>query len=148
MMYLSKHFTLTEAMKSQQALRFGIDNTPPDSLIPNLTRTANQILEPVREHYGVPFSPSSWYRSRQLNIVAGGSKTSQHMSGCAVDFEVSVVDNETLARWVFENCNPDQVILEYYHKDDKHSGWVHASWAEVPRGEFLIFDGKKYERIE
>ena len=48
-MQLSKHFKLSEFTKSQTAARMGIDNTPPEEVIPKLTFLCSQILEPLRE---------------------------------------------------------------------------------------------------
>ena len=62
-MKLSKHFTLAEAMHSETAERWDIDNEPDDEALENLKWTAENILEPARVHFGRPFRPSSWYRS-------------------------------------------------------------------------------------
>lgn len=136
---LSDHFTLAEASKSQVAVRKDINNTPPAALMPSLVRVATQILEPVRKHYHVPFSPSSWYRSPVLNAAVGSKPTSQHLTGRAVDFELPGVANIDLARWCAHNLTFDQLILEFYRDDDPTSGWVHCSIAmdERARGEIL-----------
>lgn len=142
-MNLSAHFSIAEAMKSQTALRLGIDNAPPDDLIPALRNVAERILEPVRRRYGVPIVPSSWYRSPELNEAIGGKETSQHCKGEAVDFEVPGVSNLELARWIEESLWFDQLILEFYD-GTPHSGWVHCSYVEPRRGIALTFDGKTY----
>jgi len=136
---LSDHFTLAEAAKSQIAVRKDINNRPPAALIPGLMRVATQILEPVRRHYRVPFSPSSWYRSPVLNAAVGSKPTSQHLSGRAVDFEVPGVANIDVARWCAHNLTFDQLILEFYTDDDPASGWVHCSISmdNRARGEIL-----------
>ncbi|NKB44356.1 MAG: peptidase M15A [Alphaproteobacteria bacterium] len=136
---LSDHFTLAEAAKSQLAERKGIDNTPPAAILPRLVRVASQILEPVRSHYRVPFSPSSWYRCPVLNAAVGSKGTSQHLAGRAVDFEVPGVANVDLARWCASNLTFDQLILEFYREGNPASGWVHCSIAKegVGRGEVL-----------
>ena len=77
MVRLSQHFTLNEATKSHVAIRKGIDNHAPAAHIPSLATIAKDILEPVRTHYGVPFSPSSWYRCPALNSVLGSKPSSQ-----------------------------------------------------------------------
>jgi len=56
---LSEHFTLGELIKSQIAEEEGIDNNPPEELIPKLGRLCSDLLEPIRDHFGVPFSPNS-----------------------------------------------------------------------------------------
>ena len=75
---LSEHFTLGELIRSEIAERKGIDNNPPQDLIPKLRRICEKVLEPIREYYGRPFRPNSGYRSPELNKKIGGSKKSQH----------------------------------------------------------------------
>lgn len=128
-MKLSKHFTLAEAGKSQTAIRKGIDNTPPEDMHSTLKATAQYILEPIREWYGRPINPNSWYRGPELNAAIGGAKKSQHMTGRAVDIELPGVPNIDLARWIEKNLDFDQLILEYYSADDPSAGWVHVSFS-------------------
>ena len=124
---LSDHFTLGELIRSETAERKGIDNTPPDEIIPKLKRFCTQILEPVRAHFGRPFRPNSGFRSEELNQAVGGSSKSQHCKGEAVDIEIPGVSNYDLAVWIKDNLTFDQVILECYHPGEPSSGWVHVS---------------------
>ena len=43
-MYLSKNFTLNELIRSNSALRLGIDNTPTEEGVQKLIRIANSIF--------------------------------------------------------------------------------------------------------
>jgi len=142
---LAPNFTLGEAMASQTALRYGYDNRPVSGEITNLERVAKRILQPVRDHFGIPFSPSSWFRSRALNKHLGGSETSDHMNGCAVDFEVPGIPNLELAIWVRDNLEFDQLILEFWDAEDPAAGWVHASLrVDDNRGDVLRYDGRTF----
>lgn len=145
---LSAHFTLREAVRSQTAARRGIDNTPPLETIPALVRVAEHILEPVRAQFGVPFSPNSFYRSPALNAAIGGASHSQHTKGCAVDIEIPGHSNYEVAKWISENLDFDQLILECWKPDDPHAGWVHCSYVSVSenRREILRWDGKIYRK--
>lgn len=127
-MNLSKHFTLAEAGRSQIAVRHGVDNKPPEYLHGALKLVARNILEPVRFHFGIPFTPSSWYRGPELNKLVGGSEKSQHMKGEAVDIELPGIPNIDLARWIEANLEFDQLILEFWRDDDPRAGWVHVSF--------------------
>lgn len=139
---LSDHFSLWEFTKSQTAKRMGIDNHAPEQGVVNLTEVAHNILEPVRRHYGVAFSPSSAYRSAALNEAIGSKPTSQHIVGEAVDFELPCITNRDLARWMRENLRFDQLILECHSPDDPNSGWVHCSYRQGGnRQQALVFDG-------
>ena len=129
-MRLSRNFTLSELTRSQTATRRGIDNTPGEEEIKNLERVCSEILQPVREHFGVAFSPSSGFRSVALCEAIGSSSKSQHAKGEAVDFEIPGQDNKFVAEWIRDNLNFDQLILEYYTPEDPTSGWIHCSVKE------------------
>lgn len=126
-MNLSPHFTLRELSRSETALRRGIDNTPSQGVIENLRALCVAVLEPLREHFSV-VRISSGYRSPELNRLAGGSVSSQHVRGEAADLEIDGVDNLTAARWIAASLLPfDQLILEFYVPGDPTSGWIHLS---------------------
>ena len=107
-MKLSKHFSLSELTKSSTAERKGIANEPDEDAVENLLVLCSEILEPVREHYGIPFAPNSGFRCLDLNRAIGSSDKSQHVTGQAVDFEIPGVDNKDVALWVMDNCDFDQ----------------------------------------
>lgn len=144
---LSEHFTLGELIKSGTAERNGIDNSPPDDLLPKLKRLCSEVLEPVRVHYGKPFIPNSGYRGPELNKKVGGSSRSQHCKAEAVDIEIPGISNYDLAVWVKENLKFDQLILECYRKGEPSSGWVHVSLKDKDnRGEILTYTNRKYTK--
>jgi len=126
-MKLSENFSLAEMTKSQTATRKGINNEPSTDHIENLIHLAKTILQPVREHFGKPVMISSGYRSPALCEAIGSSAKSQHAKGEAADFEIDGVDNKELAAWIADNCDFDQLILEFYDGVDPNSGWIHCS---------------------
>lgn len=126
-MQLTEHFTLEEMTVSPTAKKLGLSNQPTPEHIENMRYCCEKILEPVRAHFGKAVQINSSYRSPLVNKAVGGSKTSQHVNGQAIDFEIPGIDNKTVADWVADNLEFDQVILEFYTKGDKNSGWVHAS---------------------
>jgi len=133
-MRLSTHFTLKEMIHSDKAIELGIDNSldPDDAddakIIRCLVYVCETILEPAREHYGKPITPSSGYRCKALNTAVKGSPVSQHMKGEAVDFEIPGVANIDLAYWLARNIKDfDQIILERYERHKPSAGWVHMS---------------------
>jgi len=138
-MKLSKSFTLNEMVKSQTAEREGINNNPSESQIEALQRLCENVLQPVRDHYGMPVTVSSGFRSVQLCTRIGSSVNSQHSKGEAADFEIFGISNQDLAIWIDKNLDYDQMILEFWNPDDKNSGWVHCSYKnpEENRKEFL-----------
>lgn len=125
---LTANFTLEELIVSPTAKKLGLSNVPSPEHIANMKYVCEKILEPVRAHFGKPVQINSSYRSPLVNKAVGGSKTSQHSNGEAVDFEIPGIPNKQLADWVADNLEFDQVILEFYNaKDGANSGWVHAS---------------------
>ena len=127
-MNLSKSFTLNELTKSQEATRLGIDNTPSDEHILNLKILCENILQPIRDFYGMPLSVSSGYRSPELCETIGSSRTSQHARGPAADFEIFEIPNKQVADFIVKNLDYDQCILEFWNENEPNSGWVHCSF--------------------
>ncbi len=143
---ISEHFTLRELTRSAIALRHGIDNRPHGRAIAHLIQLAENILEPVRQNFGVPFSPSSGFRAPQVNRLAGSKPASQHITGQAADFEIPALANPVLAQWIRDNLVFDQLILEFHRAHDPKSGWIHCSYhTGHNRNQCLIFDGVSYE---
>jgi hypothetical protein len=124
---LSKNFALSEMVKSATAERLNVDNSPGSHHLVNLTHLCINILQPVREQFGI-ITINSGYRSPTLNAKVGGSKTSQHCNGQAADFESFSTPNPDLAKWIASNLDFDQIILEFYDGKDPNSGWVHCSY--------------------
>jgi len=148
MPHLSDHFTLRELCRSQTAARRGIDNTPAPDAVENLKNLCTYILEPIRENFAAPFSPSSGYRSEALNTAIGGSvnPTSAHCRGMAADIELPHVSNYDLALWVRDNLRSvfDQLILECFDPEaGPNSGWVHVGMGDKPRGQVLTYTRNK-----
>ena len=137
-MILSHHFALDEFTVSQEAVRRGIDNDPPERVIENLRKLAHS-LENVRTLLGsFPLLISSGYRSPELNEAVNGSKNSAHMKGLAADFIAPHYGNprEVAVAISRSQLIYDQVILE-------GGRWVHFGLADQPRQEALTanFDG-------
>ena len=143
-MQLSKHFKLSEFTKSQTAARLGIDNTPPEEVIPKLTFLCSQILEPLREKIDKPIIVTSGYRSAKLCEARGSNANSQHCKGEAVDIEALGMSTLNLAEMIINNFDFDQCILECYTPGDMNSGWVHVSLTSGEnRKEVLTYSKEK-----
>jgi len=126
-MRLSKNFTLSEFTKSQTALRLGIDNTPEGEHLDAAKELFENVVQPVREQFGVTVI-NSGYRGPALNEAVGGSSNSQHCKGQAVDIECPGTSNYEVAKWIEDNMDFDQLILEFYTPGIPDSGWVHVSY--------------------
>ena len=129
MTQLTTNFSLHEMCKSETAIRLDIDNTPNEEQIESLRLLCENILQPVRDHFGKPVKISSGFRCSALNQAAGGSATSDHCRGQACDFEIDGIPNPELAEWIESNLKFTQLILEFYVPGgDPNAGWVHASF--------------------
>ena len=146
-MKLSKHFSLSEFEKSSTATRLGIKNKAGSGEIKNLTDLCYAVLEPVRAKFEKPILVTSGFRSEELCVAIKSSKTSQHTKGQAVDFEIMGISNLQVALWIQNNCDFDQLILEFWKEEEgANSGWVHCSYKEGSnRKQVLTFDGKEFK---
>ena len=127
MVRLSENFSLQEFTKSQTAERRGIDNTPVEGHLENAKALFENVVQPVRDTFGVTVI-NSGYRSGDLNYAIGGSNTSQHCKGQAVDIECPGTPNYDVAKWIEDNLDFDQLILEFYTPGIPDSGWIHVSY--------------------
>ena len=136
-MQLSDNFSLNEFTKSDTAVRKGIDNTPNDVHLENMKALCENVLQKVRSHFGKSVRITSGYRSPELCEAIGSSSKSQHAKGQAADFEITGIDNKELAKWIRDNVEFDQLILEFYTEGDPNSGWVHCSYSDDNRKQVL-----------
>ena len=136
-MNLTRNFSLLELTKSDTAIRKGIDNNPNADQVEKLKLLCENILQPVRDHFG-RVKVTSGFRSPELCTAIGSSVNSQHARAEAADFECPGVDNAELADWIHRELPYDQLILEFYTPGEPNSGWIHCSWiAAQPRASFL-----------
>jgi zinc D-Ala-D-Ala carboxypeptidase len=127
-MKISDHITYAEAIHSQTAKRKGIDNTPNPNQIEAMKLLAEKVFEPLREWVGGPIKVNSFFRSPELNTKIGGSKTSQHCKGQAIDIDdvYGYKTNSEMYHWIKENLDFDQMIWEF--GTDTQPNWVHVSY--------------------
>lgn len=127
-MNLTENLTLQEATKSNTATRLGIDNTPNQAIIDRMIVTAEKIFQPLRDALG-PIRVSSFYRSPDLNRAIGGSKTSQHCTGEAIDMQGISVSNAELFMEACKLEDFDQIIWEFGTLEEPD--WVHVSYSKT-----------------
>ena len=125
-MKLSNHLDLGEVTRSESAKREGIINMPTPEHYENLKVIAEKVFEPIREHFGVPIFISSAYRSEALNVYIGGSRSSDHSKGRALDLDMdgssSGVTNKMIFEFIKDNLEYDQLINEFDY------AWVHVGY--------------------
>ena len=140
-MKLTKNLSLQEMLKSRTATRLGLSNSPNEEHVRNMQALAENIFQPLRDYFGVPIHISSGYRSEALNKAIGGSKSSQHCKGEAMDIDrdgYSQPDNAQIFEYIKNNLDFDQMIWEF--GTQKNPEWVHVSYKRdgKNRAELLV----------
>jgi uncharacterized protein YcbK (DUF882 family) len=124
---ISKHITIEEATFSAKAVSNKISNVPNEAQLKSMQLVAEKLFEPLRVWYGKPIKINSFFRSLEVNKLVGGSATSQHCKGEAIDISAgSKTENKKLFDYVCKNLDFDQCINEYDFT------WVHISYK--PKG--------------
>ena len=126
---ISKHISYKEATHSNTAIRKGINNEPNGDELDSMKLLAKKVFEPLRVHFGEPIRVNSFFRCSALNVAVGGSKTSQHCSGEAIDIDATNgITNKQLFYYIKDNLEFDQLIWEY--GTNKEPDWVHVSFTD------------------
>jgi len=85
---ISKNFSYSEFENSETAKKYGIDNTIPEELKPRAKALVDNVLQPLRDVFGV-MPINSGYRCKKLNEEVGGVESSQHRKAEAADIRCS-----------------------------------------------------------
>jgi len=127
-MKISEHISMKEALRSNTAKRLGINNMPDNDTLVTMQITAQHIFEPLRNKFNEPIYISSFYRSPELNKAIGGSTSSQHCKGEAIDIDdvYSKASNADFFNYIKDKLEFDQLIWEF--GDDENPAWVHVSY--------------------
>lgn len=123
-----RYFTLAELIRSAEAKKRGIDNTPTFEVVEHLRELTEKVLEPMRAAYGMPIKVSSGYRCPELNRAVGGAATSVHQIGYAADLQVGgsfEKFRDFVVQWFRKTGTRfDQLLIE----SDRKTGarWIHV----------------------
>ena len=125
---LSEHFSLEEMVRSGEAMRRNIDNSPTPEAVESLRRLCANVLEPVRRRFGAT-RITSGYRCPALNEAVGGTPASQHLRGEAADIHIADME---VGRKVYDfirlNTDFDQLLFE--RRLSNGCRWLHVSYTE------------------
>jgi len=140
---ISKHISFKEAIKSNTALRRGIDNKPRAYEKQNMEIVAENIFEPLREWAEGPIKINSFYRCEELNRAIGGSSRSQHCEGRAMDIDDTFghKTNAEMFEYIRENLSFDQLIWEF--GDSDNPAWVHVSYVSKDQNRLRVMKAVK-----
>ena len=115
----------------------GINNNPNSGQIEKLKALCENILQPVRDHFGRVKVTSGFVVSSCVSLSAAQSTANMPVQKRRI-FEVMGTDNAELADWIKKNLDYDQLILEFYTPGEPNSGWIHCSYTpDQPRKQFL-----------
>lgn len=129
---ISEHITFSEATKSQEAVRKNIANIPDVAQLSAMKLIAEKVFEPLRKHFDKAIFISSFFRSPELNRAIGGSTTSQHCTGEALDLDADIfggITNSQIFDYVRMKLDFDQLIWEF--GDNTNPAWVHVSYKRI-----------------
>lgn len=147
MTYISNYITLEEAYKSETAIRKGIDNKPNEEQIKAIKLLCKEVYDVLCKKFGLKIPFASFFRCVKLNKAIGGSSTSQHCEGEAVDLDLDSVpniSNKELFDYIKSEESGiifDQLIWEF--GDDKNPAWVHVSYNSDGINRMMILKAKK-----
>lgn len=142
-MKISEHISYKEGIKSNTALRMGIDNIPSAYEQQNMEILAEKIFEPLREWVGGPIKINSFFRCEDLNRAIGGSSRSQHCEGRAIDLDDvhGYKTNAEMFNYIKNNLNFDQLIWEF--GNDENPDWIHVSYVSEDGNRKRCFRAQK-----
>lgn len=156
-----KHFTLEELTRSDTARRLGLDNTPTAEHLRNLEETVRYLADPLREawaahcateRFGTPaLRVSSGYRGPAVNRAVGGSASSAHAVGYALDIVPTngrLREFKAFAReWL---TTGDRTFDQMISEDEDDAGtprWIHFGYRNQQgkqRRQLLSMRGGRY----
>lgn len=137
MAQISKNFSFAEFEKSDTAKRYGIVNVITEwEVRDNIIALVENILQPLRDAWGLPLFINSGYRCRELNEKVGGVESSQHRKGQAAD--VGCSDPLSLARLVMKlGLDFDQMGI--------YPTFIHLSYKADGENRRQVFYSSKYK---
>lgn len=136
-MNLSKHVTLAEFEASGTATNHSILNKMNEFEIERAKLLCEKVFEPLREFLAQPIRINSGFRSVATNRACGGSKTSQHCLGEAMDLHIGSKG----FNYIKDHLVFDQLIWEF--GTDKEPSWVHVSYKKTNNRKQVLKATKK-----
>ena len=128
---ITTNFRYSELIHSNTAIRLGIKNIPNAKHKANLIESCTKLWQPARDILGKTMIITSGYRSPLLNSKVGGSDSSAHSVGCAIDFtspsfgSSRAIANKLAKEFKAKGIKFDQIILEF---PDSDNSWVHLGY--------------------
>ena len=128
-----KHLIYSNTAKNNSINNFpGVDNSPSQTeVVENLRSLMEIVVDPIVDVYPDLIITSA-YRCIALNSRLGGSSTSQHVFGQAVDIQIPGLSTADVYNYIYYQVTGwDQLIWEYPERGG--SSWVHVSYSSRNR---------------
>lgn len=139
------NFTLSELIHSDMAVKYNINNMPDIKTCDNLLYLICDCLQPVRDLFQKPVIISSGFRTKRLNELLNGSKTSEHLTGCAADFTIRGLTVNEIVQRIRKSTIPFNQLIEEY---SQNTCWVHISYKKTGnKREVLRYKNGVYTKI-
>jgi zinc D-Ala-D-Ala carboxypeptidase len=150
---IGRHFKLKHLIWSNTAKNKSINNMPgidgspsQTRIIENLRALMVNVVDDIVDIYP-NLIINSGYRCIKLNRSIGGSSTSQHVYGQAVDLSLPGLTSAELYNHIYTNISSwDQLIWEFPERGKR--SWVHVSYSSRRRRKTtLASDIKTYHDL-
>lgn len=131
---------MSEFLKSETAMTLGIENFPTWEEVERMKKFANEVLDVIRSHWGQPLLLSSGYRVPSLNTAVGGSPTSDHQNGLAVDIKLPTWSKRKLSELyhlIYDMTEQGTIEIDQiiYYRNKKI---IHIGIGERLRKQFIV----------
>ena len=137
--HITPNFKYGEFVASEKAMQYGIKNIPNEQEWQNIEFVVKTILQPLRDKLGIPLTVNSGFGNDELNKLAGGSETSFHRLGCAIDVDTYKIPLVKLLEAAYELPEWSEIIAEYFP-----SGWVHIAHKKGDNRKMLKLKDNKH----
>jgi hypothetical protein len=140
-MKISDKFTLKDVMVKGKLRNYG--GFSKADMIANMRCLAVNCLDPIKTKF-----PGMYFTSGFRDYIpSGGSTTSQHMLGQAVDMKFNGITkgqyHDVIVPWIVKNVPYDQLLLEYLPSGGH---WIHISFKEKGN-RYLHFTMYNHKRV-
>lgn len=122
---ISRYLTVADAIRSETAIRHGIDNSMDAAQLENAKYFAVNVFDPIKDKFPNALC-TSFFRSAEVNKMVGGSPSSFHSYAGAVDIDsLGNADNKAIFKYVIDGNVPfSECIWEY--GTITSPDWVHV----------------------
>jgi hypothetical protein len=149
---VSKNITLRQATKSRIAIESGVPNTPGEHQLVNMSNVANNIFEPLIEHFKVPIGILTFYITSNVKQ----DEYLQYSTGMVMDIDAEVFNrtvvienkeviltNSIIFDYIVKNLDYDTIIWQF--GNNENPDWIQVSYNEIGNRKRRLSSYKDHE---